>query len=184
MAKIFISYANNDRTLAQLLAEVLEKHGWSVWWDRQIPIGKAFDEVIEDALDAAECVIVLWSKESVVSHWVKTEAAEGKERNILIPVLIDDVRVPLEFRRIQTARLIDWRGESSSEFDHLLRSIKTRIGSPEERSDTLSAAIEAGKRAYQEEKRKTEESAQTKQDAIEAVRRAYQEEKRKFRERQ
>lgn len=182
MARIFISYANNDRTRAQLLAAVLERNGWSVWWDRQIPIGRTFDEVIEEALDQAECVIVLWSKESVTSHWVKTEASEGKERNILIPVLLDDVRVPLEFRRIQTARLIDWHGESSAEFDHLLQSIKARIG-PAEGLNAVSAAIEAGKRAYQEEKRKTEESERLtsggKQGFIESARRAYEEEKRK-----
>jgi len=45
--------------------------------DRIIPPGITFDDVIEQNLDAAKCVIVLWSRESVKSKWVKTEASEG-----------------------------------------------------------------------------------------------------------
>jgi len=131
MSQIFISYASDDRQQAQFLAETLERYGWSVWWDRGIPIGKPFDEVIEEELSAAECVIVLWSRLSVSSRWVKSEAAEGIERSILIPVLIDEVKVPLEFRRIQTARLVGWRGDFSPEFNRLLRTIAATISSRE-----------------------------------------------------
>lgn len=91
----------------------LEQKGWSVWWDRDIPPGKTFDQVVEEAINAAKCVIVVWSKDSVRSDWVKTEAAEGARRGILIPVLIDDVKLPLEFRRIQAASLVDWTGTLS-----------------------------------------------------------------------
>lgn len=68
---IFISYASADRPTAQILASTLSKEGWSVWWDRNIPVGKSFDQVIEEALTTAKCVIVLWSKTSVGSNWVK-----------------------------------------------------------------------------------------------------------------
>lgn len=53
MSDIFISYAHSDGARAQNLAKALEQHGWSVWWDPQIPPGKTFDEVIEKALNAA-----------------------------------------------------------------------------------------------------------------------------------
>lgn len=83
-----------------MFAKALEQQGWSVWWDRNIPPGRTFDQVIEEAIDTAKCLLVLWSKESVASEWVKTEAAEGARRRILGPVLIDEVAIPLEFRRI------------------------------------------------------------------------------------
>jgi len=115
MAEIFISYARADRPRAEPLAHALERAGWSVWWDREIPPGRSFDEVIEEALTAARCVIVVWSDASVRSEWVKTEAAEAAQRRILVPILADGARIPLEFRRIQAAAIHDWRELESNE---------------------------------------------------------------------
>ena len=89
--RILISYASEDRAKEKDIYEALEEQGWSVWWDRHIPPGKSFDEVISKALNAARCVIVLWFKASTQSNWVKDEASEGARRNILMPVLIEDV---------------------------------------------------------------------------------------------
>jgi hypothetical protein len=112
MSDIFISYDHEDKTKAEWLAEALKYKDLSVWLDRHITPGKPFAQVIEEELDAANCVVVLWSNNSVKSEWVLTEASEGMRRGILIPVLIEDVIIPLEFRRIQAAVLIDWDGKS------------------------------------------------------------------------
>ncbi len=61
MADIFISYKREDFLLAKDLAEKLIELGWSVWWDRNIPVGKAYDQVIEEELAKSNCIIVLWS---------------------------------------------------------------------------------------------------------------------------
>jgi hypothetical protein len=111
MSDIFISYAREDRGNAQGLAAVLEAQGWTVWWDRSIPPGRSFDQVIEEALTGAKCVVVLWSHASTASDWVKTEAAEGLARKILVPVRIEEVNLPLEFRRLQTVDLSRWKGD-------------------------------------------------------------------------
>ncbi len=85
----------------------LERHGWQVWWDRQIGAGTAFDREIEKAIDQAACVLVVWSEHSIESEWVRTEANEGLENNCLVPISIEDVKPPLAFRRIQTIDMGD-----------------------------------------------------------------------------
>jgi hypothetical protein len=131
MNDIFISYDSADRAIAQKFADALEARGWSVWWDREIPLGKAFDQVIEEELNAARCVIVLWSKESVRSRWVKTEAAAAADRDCLLPVLIEDIAIPFEFKRIQTAMLMNWRGDDSDpDFNRLVKAIEQLAREP------------------------------------------------------
>lgn len=131
MSDIFISYARQDRPKAQVLAQALMRHGWSVWWDRTIPTGKRFDQVIQEALAEARCVLVLWSKQSIASDWVLEEAEEGRQRQILVPVFIEDVPPPLGFRRIQAADLTNWDGTGTvPPFQRLVADIAGILGPP------------------------------------------------------
>ena len=109
MADIFISYKQEDRSWAEAIAIGLEAQGWSVWWDVSLQAEKSFDEVIERELDLARCVVVLWSEASVNSRRVRAEAGEGLEREILVPVFIEQVRPPLVFQRIHTKSLVQWK---------------------------------------------------------------------------
>jgi len=131
MSDIFISYASPDRPFAQKLSYALEQQDFSVWWDRTIAPGKTFDEVIEAALNEASSVIVVWSKMSVASQWVRAEAGDAMNRGILIPVLHEEVTLPLVFRQIQAAQLSDWQGEADHPgFQQMLHAIRGIIGKP------------------------------------------------------
>ncbi len=144
MADIFVSYASEDRERIRLLVEMLERSGFSVWWDRHIATGESFDRVIERELDAASCVVVVWSAASVESNWVRNEANEGLERKVLAPVLIDDVRPPLAFRSTQTANLVGWQGGSQEEAPgRLLADIATLMERPAPPSKGSSAGAAA-----------------------------------------
>jgi hypothetical protein len=131
VADVFISYASPDRERARLLADGLEQQGLSVWWDREIQPGRPFDDAIEEALNSALCVIVLWSHASVKSDWVKAEAGEAAEKRVLVPALIDRTRIPLRFRQFQAADLTAWNGATNDpEFCKLLVSVGRLLGRP------------------------------------------------------
>jgi hypothetical protein len=152
MADLFLSYAREDRECAELLARALSSRGYSVWWDRRIPVGRSFSEVIEQELDQARCVIVLWSQHTIRSQWVQSEAEEAARRNVLVPVRIEDVRPPLEFRRLHAADLFDWRnGFAGVEFGECLASIEALVRKPasQERKEAPAPADNFRAGAYE-----------------------------------
>ena len=100
LADIFVSYDREDSDRVAELITAFKRQGWSVFWDRQIPAGQNWDDVLEREITSASCVVVVWTNNSVASQWVRTEALEGMERNILVPVRFDDVDLPFVFRRV------------------------------------------------------------------------------------
>ncbi len=129
MADIFLSYASEERDRILPLVEALEDRGWSVWWDRQISSGSRWDDVIQRELEAARCVIVVWTDKSVASDWVKTEAMEGLERGILFPLSLEPAAIPLAFKRTQARSLEDWApGKPHAEFERCVDELRTFLG--------------------------------------------------------
>jgi hypothetical protein len=127
LGEIFLSYARADKEWVDRLAGVLTTQGLSLWFDEDLVPGDYFDAEIEAALQKASKVLVVWSNHSVGSRWVKAEAGEGLDRGILVPILKEAIRIPLEFRRVQAANLSDWTGdEKHREFRKLLASLRSR----------------------------------------------------------
>jgi TolB-like protein len=111
MPDIFLSYSREDQTTAQRFAEGFEAQGLSVWWDAALRPGETFDEVTEAALREAKAVVVLWSKTSVLSRWVRAEATVADQNKTLMPVTIEGCRRPVMFELTQTADLSGWTGK-------------------------------------------------------------------------
>ena len=131
MSDIFTSYAREDRSSAERLAKALEDQGWSVWWDPKLRAEDYFDDVIEKALNEARCVIVLWSKLSVQSRYVRDESSYALDRDKLVPVAIEEVELPFQFRGIHTPQLIDWDGsEQFPAFVNLVDDVVEKLGQP------------------------------------------------------
>ena len=105
MPDVFFSYAQEDHERVRPLADSAAAAGLDVWWDPKLRIGRDYRAEIEANLDAAKCVVVLWSHKSIRSGWVTQEAERGLER--LVPIRIDDVRIPLGFGQLETATVLD-----------------------------------------------------------------------------
>ena len=144
MADIFLSYASEDRERVRPLVERLEEHGWSVWWDRRIPPGKTWPQVLEGALESCRAMVVVWTEKSVKSKWVRIETAEGVEMEGLVPVRLDVVKVPLQFRELQAADLTDWdRSISHPECRATFSALEEILGVPRPAAEPVDEQEEA-----------------------------------------
>ena len=131
MADIFISYAREDRNIVAPLTRILMNRGWSVWWDVEMIPGRRFAEAIQQELTRAKCIIVVWTSDSVKSEWVWNEAQEGKARGILLPIQFEEIKLPLGFRQMHTAKLFNWHGEEEhDDVQRLLKVVEGFCGCP------------------------------------------------------
>ena len=131
MADVFISYSREDREWVEALANQLQSEGYTVWWDWDLLVGKRYRETIDNELKSCKATIVVWSQHSVQSDFVRDEAEEAQQRNVLVPILKESVRPPAGFRQIQTADLSSWSGGADhAEFRRVVRGIASFAGPP------------------------------------------------------
>lgn len=123
MAKVFLSYDREDALKAQSVAQLLERAGNSVWWDRNIKGGAQYSKEIETALADADAVVVLWSPASIDSAWVRDEAAAGRDSGRLVPVMIEATTPPMGFRQYQTIDLVGRKARSKSAQNELIGAV-------------------------------------------------------------
>jgi len=108
MARVFVSYAHQDREIVQQIAEGLRALQHQVFFAGDaVTAGKPWREIIAGSLQEADAVIIIISKESVRSNWIMAEVgaaiAYSRERgkSSVIPVVIDDINPPAVLSEIQ-----------------------------------------------------------------------------------
>jgi hypothetical protein len=112
---IFISYARSTEPGARRLEQALQKAGYSVWRDAELPGNRPFAEVIEEKLQASRAVVVLWSADAAKSQWVRAEADFARHRNALVQLSLDRTEPPIPFNQIHCLDFKGWRGGQSGE---------------------------------------------------------------------
>lgn len=107
--KIFISYAHSDSEAARRIADELRKVELQVWLDASsLQPGQNWVAEINLALEDAGYLLVLLSPVSLASQWVQSEWTSmltrllgGKNGGIVIPLRLEDVRVPALLQPLQ-----------------------------------------------------------------------------------
>jgi hypothetical protein len=130
VARLFISYASNDRNFVDRLATTLTLAGHDVWYDRDLVAG-SFREQILAQLTQAEAAIVIWSARSQESRYVVDEAERAVKRGVLLPIRIDGTDLPLGFGGFQTFDLSAWSGRADDpQFIRILDQIDKIVKNP------------------------------------------------------
>src|SRR5579862_8591433 len=129
MSDIFISYARSTAGRAQQVAEALRALGYGVWRDDDLPAHRAYAEVIDERLQAAKAVVVIWSAEAVKSEWVQSEADTARTDHKLVQLTVDGSKLPMPFNRIQCADLAGWTGDlDAHDWKKVVASVAELIG--------------------------------------------------------
>ncbi|MFN3868483.1 MAG: toll/interleukin-1 receptor domain-containing protein [Hyphomicrobiaceae bacterium] len=88
-ADVFISYSREDITAVGELVAHLRQCGMAVRWDQDFDAGDDFEKAIREMIAGVKAVIVVWSKASAASPFVRDEAklafAAGKLVTLSVP---------------------------------------------------------------------------------------------------
>lgn len=129
IATVFLSYSRADQKRALPVIKAMEAAGLQVWWDGLLEGGDTFLPTTEAALESADAVVVLWSKVSVESNWVRDEAQRGRDRQCLVPLTIDGTMPPLGFRQFQVIDISKWRGKAGDpQIERAIRAVGSFAG--------------------------------------------------------
>ena len=124
MTKIFLSHSSKDKAFVTKLANNLKEYGYTPWLDDwEIKVGHCILDKIENAIDKADFLILVLSKFSTQSSWVEKEwkikywEEVNKKNMMLLPVLIEDCKLPL---LIKTKKYADFRLSYKSGLQQLI----------------------------------------------------------------
>src|SRR6478672_3939477 len=143
MSHVFISYARSDEDLAREIADGLREAGYEVWRDDELPAHRSYADVIEERINAAQAVVVLWSAEAAKSQWVRAEADSARASLSLVQVTLDGTIPPMPFNQIQCADFKGWDGQRSTPgWNKLLASVEALAGKKTPKSDNRRASAQ------------------------------------------
>ncbi len=124
---VFVCHNNEDKPTAERIAKEIVKAGHEAFFDKwDIRPGDSLIEKISEGISGASYLLVLLSKNSVKSNWVKKELEIALSRQIkdkhikIIPCLLEDCDIPIFLEPIAYA---DFRTSFESGIEKLLSAI-------------------------------------------------------------
>lgn len=128
---ICIIYAREEKATVQALDAALRAIGWDVWWDDYLQ-SDDFPRQIEEHLETADCVLVVWSQHAVKKGWVREEARYVRDKGTpLLQIRVDNAVVPLGFGQDQLIEFRNWDGDQNhKDFQELRKRLKKIVGDP------------------------------------------------------
>jgi len=134
--QIFISYAVEDKTIADAVCEAIEREGIKCWYaPRDVAYGRDFEESIVDAIGESRLLILVLTSHSNSSAHVKREIQNACLEEVGVPVLpfrVEDV--PLNKALRYYIGSVHWLDAITTPLDPHLRllveHVKARLPKP------------------------------------------------------
>jgi hypothetical protein len=167
---VFVSYAQEDKDVAQALARKLNARGISTWLDTEkIRGGENWDENLRQAIDTSRLCIVLVSDKTtppaakMSREWATIQDSTWRRSDLSVcPILLDDdVAVPRFLRRWQGLRL----SRKAEDIDEAVENIVDIV-----QRDPSEQIVEPSERDVSETVSRFSEIAQTLQESQKAGR--------------
>jgi hypothetical protein len=121
--RVFLSYNINDTDFARRLIKDLETNSITIYNENEIADpGEAIDDNITKHIRASDTLIVILSRNTMKTRFLKKEIEIAKEsKKTIIPLLMDDIEIPSFLNNLKAA---DFRVNYKDSLHELLASIK------------------------------------------------------------
>lgn len=97
MVDVFISYRHKKRKVVVPMVRALRALSIDAWFDGHIVNTDEYDLEINQKLNAASSVLVVWCEEALKSRWVLAEARKAYESRRLIQISLGNVVLPVPY---------------------------------------------------------------------------------------
>lgn len=123
--QVFLSYASEDRSLAELVRQKLEDCGFAVWTDEPSRPGRSVSELIASGINSSDAFVVILGKGTPERQWTSLEiggaVASGKP---IVPLLTNrEANVPFLLRDVQYLDLSD-RATQRQQLERLCEALR------------------------------------------------------------
>lgn len=125
--EVFLSHSSQDKDIADSIAETLRKHGIPVWYSQTNILGaQQWHDEIGEALKRCDWFIVVLTRNSVRSMWVKREVMFALNDNRFTDKIIPILYQPCDYNDLSWTlslfQMIDFNVSSNDGFRELLRT--------------------------------------------------------------
>jgi hypothetical protein len=107
--RVFISFSTADLQRVQGLNKFLKALGYEVFLsDESILPGMRWEDTLEEALRAADVLLLFWTRHAAQSEWVEREYklfATQFPNRLLVPILVDTTPLPKILQHLQYSDL-------------------------------------------------------------------------------
>lgn len=137
MTQVFLSHSSENLEVAKKIYFILSSQNVKMWASfNNIGFGEEWDKAIQSAMDESSHILVLASKASLDSSYVRAEIEYAINLNkTVIPMIIDDITLPLRWHTLQAISMLD-----EDEWQNQLAKLSLQL--PKNIIEKLTLAIE------------------------------------------